>query len=84
MASQKPLTFDRLRCRTAPTAAPSCDGQAPASPGRITDADRRDPGIVGTRAFFDLLAAEPRLRGTAVQTVGVKGWDGFAIAAVSS
>ena len=33
--------------------------------------------------FFDVLASEPRLSGTAVQTVGAKGWDGFAIAVVT-
>ncbi len=51
--------------------------------GRIADADSRDPGVVGTRDFFDVLASEPRLSGTAVQTVGAKGWDGFAIAVVT-
>ena len=50
--------------------------------GHVADAESRDPDIVGTRRFFDLLAAEPRLTATAVQTVGAKGWDGFAIALV--
>ncbi len=50
--------------------------------GRITEAANRDADIVGTRRFFDALAAEPRLTATAVQTVGAKGWDGFAIAIV--
>ena len=50
--------------------------------GAITDATSRDPGVVGTRRFLELLAAEPRLSATAVQTVGAKGWDGFAIAIV--
>ena len=50
--------------------------------GAITDAASRDPGVVGTRRLFEMLAAEPRLTGTAVQTVGAKGWDGFAIAVV--
>ena len=43
----------------------------------------RDPGVIGTRRLFDVLAAEPRLTATAVQTVGAKGWDGFAIAVVT-
>lgn len=30
------------------------------------------------------LAAEPRVRATAIQTVGTKGWDGFAIALVAA
>jgi hypothetical protein len=40
--------------------------------------------VVGTRATYDLLAAEPRLDATVLQTVGVKGYDGFAIAVVSN
>ena len=34
------------------------------------------------RRFFDLLAAESRVRATAIQTVGEKGYDGFALAVV--
>ena len=51
--------------------------------GRVADAASRDSAIVGIRRFFEMLAAEPRLTGTAVQTVGSKGWDGFAIAIVA-
>ncbi|HRO12679.1 O-methyltransferase [Amaricoccus sp.] len=50
--------------------------------GAVADAASRDPGVLGTRRFFEMLAAEPRLTATAVQTVGAKGWDGFAIAIV--
>ena len=50
--------------------------------GRVADAAGADADIVGTRRMFDRLAAEPRLTATAVQTVGAKGWDGFAIAIV--
>ncbi|MGW2744781.1 O-methyltransferase [Streptomyces sp. NPDC001450] len=50
--------------------------------GRIADADSTDPDIVGTRAAIELIAAHPRLTGTAVQTVGSKGYDGFALARV--
>jgi hypothetical protein len=32
--------------------------------------------------MFDLIAREPRLSATAIQTVGAKGWDGFALAMV--
>jgi hypothetical protein len=35
------------------------------------------------RRFFELLASEPRVSGAAVQTVGSKGWDGFALALVN-
>jgi predicted O-methyltransferase YrrM len=47
--------------------------------GAIIDPNSEDAGVQGTRRFFDLVAAEPRLRATAIQTVGTKGWDGFAI-----
>jgi predicted O-methyltransferase YrrM len=51
--------------------------------GAVVDAADTSPDVVGTRATYDLLAAEPRLDTTAIQTVGVKGYDGFAIAVVS-
>jgi predicted O-methyltransferase YrrM len=46
--------------------------------------DPEDPGesVQGVRAFFDALAAEPDVRATAIQTVGSKGYDGFALALV--
>jgi predicted O-methyltransferase YrrM len=50
--------------------------------GRIVDADSTDPSIVGTRRFFELLRDDRRLDATALQTVGSKGWDGFALAVV--
>jgi predicted O-methyltransferase YrrM len=50
--------------------------------GEIIDASSTDRSIEGTRRFFDMLAAEPRLSATAIQTVGSKGWDGFAFAIV--
>ncbi|MFE5400844.1 O-methyltransferase [Streptomyces sp. NPDC056580] len=50
--------------------------------GRVVDADSREPDIVGTREAIELIAAHPRLSGTAVQTVGSKGYDGFAVARV--
>ncbi|THD35205.1 MAG: O-methyltransferase [Sphingomonas sp.] len=51
--------------------------------GGVLDADSADPRIQGTRALFDMVAAEPRLTATAVQTVGVKKWDGFLLAVVT-
>lgn len=51
--------------------------------GRVTDASSADEAIIGTRALFDAVAAEPRLSATAIQTVGSKGWDGFLIAVVN-
>ncbi|EPH40123.1 O-methyltransferase [Streptomyces aurantiacus] len=50
--------------------------------GHVTDADSDDPGIQGTRAALELIASHPKLDGTAVQTVGTKGYDGFALARV--
>jgi predicted O-methyltransferase YrrM len=50
--------------------------------GRVTDAGSTDPNVRGAREMFDLLAAEPRLDATAVQTVGTKGHDGFVLALV--
>jgi predicted O-methyltransferase YrrM len=41
-----------------------------------------DDGSEGLRRFIDLLAAEPRIDATALQTVGSKGWDGFALGLV--
>ena len=50
--------------------------------GRVAQADSREPSVLGTRAAFDLIAAHPRLSATALQTVGSKGWDGFALMVV--
>jgi predicted O-methyltransferase YrrM len=51
--------------------------------GEVIDAASRDPDVVGVRRMFDLMAREPRLSATAIQTVGAKGWDGFALAIVN-
>lgn len=51
--------------------------------GYIVDAGNADPDIKGTRRLFEMLAAEPRLASTALQTVGSKGYDGFALALVT-
>ena len=51
--------------------------------GGVADAASRDPDVVGVRRMFELMAREPRLSATAIQTVGAKGWDGFALAVVS-
>ena len=45
-------------------------------------AESDDPSVQGVRAFFDGLGAEPGVRATAIQTVGAKGYDGFALALV--
>jgi predicted O-methyltransferase YrrM len=43
----------------------------------------RDEGVRGVRRFYELLAAEPRVSATAIQTVGAKGHDGFVLALVT-
>lgn len=50
--------------------------------GRVLDAKTDDPDIQGIRKFAEMLAAEPRLSSTALQTVGAKGYDGFSISLV--
>ncbi|MDT0443196.1 O-methyltransferase [Streptomyces johnsoniae] len=50
--------------------------------GNVVHADSADPSVRGTRRFTELLAADPRLTATAIQTVGSKGYDGFTLALV--
>ncbi|MFJ1763537.1 O-methyltransferase [Amycolatopsis sp. NPDC088138] len=50
--------------------------------GAVVDAQSTDSYVVGARRMFELLAAEPRLDATAVQTVGGKGYDGFVLGLV--
>jgi predicted O-methyltransferase YrrM len=51
--------------------------------GAIVDADSADADVQGMRRFYDRVAAEPRVSATAIQMVGSKGYDGFAIALVT-
>ncbi|MFH5774911.1 O-methyltransferase [Paracoccus sp. NGMCC 1.201697] len=50
--------------------------------GAVTDGGSTDPNVQGVRTFLDMIAREPRLQATAIQTVGEKGWDGFTLAVV--
>jgi predicted O-methyltransferase YrrM len=50
--------------------------------GGVVKAKSSEPDIVGTRRCLEMMAAEPRLSAVAIQTVGVKGLDGFAMAVV--
>jgi predicted O-methyltransferase YrrM len=50
--------------------------------GAVVNPDDPDPAIQGTRLLFEKLAAQPKLDATAIQTVGIKKHDGFAIAIV--
>jgi predicted O-methyltransferase YrrM len=47
--------------------------------GAVLDADSSDPSVQGVRRFIELLGAEADVSGTVIQTVGIKGYDGFAI-----
>ncbi|MEU0645439.1 O-methyltransferase [Streptomyces umbrinus] len=50
--------------------------------GAVTDPTSDDPSVRGTREALDLFATHPKLTATAIQTVGSKGYDGFALARV--
>ncbi len=52
--------------------------------GRVLDAASEDPSVRGVRAFYELVAAEPRVDATGLQTVGVKGHDGFVLCLVKT
>lgn len=51
--------------------------------GAVIDAHTQDPDVQGVRDLFTMAAADPHLSTTAIQTVGTKGWDGFAITVVT-
>jgi predicted O-methyltransferase YrrM len=52
--------------------------------GDVIDAGTRDPVVRGVRRMNELIAAEPRVDATALQTVGRKGYDGMTIAVVAA
>jgi predicted O-methyltransferase YrrM len=51
--------------------------------GAVIDTASSDPLVQGVRCFNEMLAAERRVNATAIQTVGSKGYDGFALALVT-
>jgi predicted O-methyltransferase YrrM len=51
--------------------------------GGVADPDHPDPHVQGMRRFHELAAVETRVTATTVQTVGLKGYDGFTLALVS-
>jgi predicted O-methyltransferase YrrM len=53
-------------------------------PNGLINAESCKPGVHAVRRFYELVAAEPKVSMTAIQTVGVKGRDGFAIALVGA
>lgn len=50
--------------------------------GQVADASSTDPAVTGTRRLFELMAAGREAPATVLQTVGSKGYDGFALALV--
>lgn len=52
--------------------------------GAIADAHSLDEAVQGIQRFIERAAADPRVSATAIQTVGSKGYDGFALLVVNS
>lgn len=52
--------------------------------GALIEEQSNDPAVQGMRRFIQMVGAEPRVMGTAIQTVGVKGYDGFAVVRVNN
>jgi predicted O-methyltransferase YrrM len=50
--------------------------------GEVINKGSQDPRVQGVRQFYDLLADEPKISATAIQTVGSKGYDGFVLGIV--
>jgi len=51
--------------------------------GKVIDARSRDASVLGVRRLNELIASEKRVSATAIQTVGMKGYDGFLVALVT-
>ncbi|HEX3811184.1 MAG TPA: O-methyltransferase [Rhizomicrobium sp.] len=52
--------------------------------GNVADPKNHDAGVEGVRKVCELIAANPRVDATAIQTTGLKGYDGFIIALVTA
>jgi predicted O-methyltransferase YrrM len=50
--------------------------------GAVIDSKSQDENVRGVRRLNEMLSTEPRVSVTAIQTVGSKGYDGFAVARV--
>jgi hypothetical protein len=50
--------------------------------GSIVDKDEKAPSTLGSRKLFETLKEEKRVECTGLQTIGLKGWDGMALALV--
>lgn len=51
--------------------------------GEVANPHSTDERVLGVRRFIEMMHNDPRLTATALQTVGIKGWDGFTLAWVN-
>ena len=47
--------------------------------GEVANPNSSDEKVIGTQQMSDLIANDARVEATAIQTVGSKGYDGFAL-----
>jgi len=52
--------------------------------GAVVDATSSDPNVQGVRRFNEIVSKTPSVSATTIQTVGTKGYDGFALVRVST
>ena len=73
-----------LRLGAAPLASrqPDRGGQRVVREGAVADATSTDANVQGVRRLNQRLAGERRVSATTIQTVGIKGYDGFTLALV--
>lgn len=50
--------------------------------GKVLDIDNEEPAVKGVQRFNEILASNDAVHATILQTVGLKSWDGMAIAVV--
>ncbi|WP_088072238.1 O-methyltransferase [Gottfriedia luciferensis] len=50
--------------------------------GEVSDESNHDESVLGIRKMMDILSNDPRIESTAIQTVGLKGYDGFVLSVV--
>ncbi|HEX3582523.1 MAG TPA: O-methyltransferase [Thermoanaerobaculia bacterium] len=51
--------------------------------GALADPNTKDEAVIGVRRLHDLIKSEPRVTATTIQTVGMKGYDGFTMAVIN-
>ena len=73
-----PTYLERTMALTRPGALVVIDNVV--RDGRVLDEATDDPHVRGVQQAMAMIARDPRLEATALQTVGAKGWDGLAIA----